>query len=142
MIFDEGVNVEGLFDNANQATLQKALEAGYGTDASQFTDGRALQPEDLESTLVNVLDVLQDDCKVFNSIYRQPSKSTVHQLAMMNSTSSAKVRKSAKVTKTSSVKSSNRSTSVLSDALQSRLNSLKAWKICTTQKKSLVQCVS
>lgn len=79
MIFDEGVNVEGLFDNANQATLQKALEAGYGTDASQFTDGRALQPEDLESTLVNVLDVLQDDCKVFNSIYRQPSKSTVHQ---------------------------------------------------------------
>ena len=38
MIFDEGVNVEGLFDNANQATLQKALEAGYGTDASQFTD--------------------------------------------------------------------------------------------------------
>lgn len=79
MIFDEGVNIEGLFDNANQATLQKALEAGYGTDASQFTDGRALQPEDLESTLVNVLDVLQDDCKVFNSIYRQPSKSTVHQ---------------------------------------------------------------
>ena len=79
MIFDEGVNVEGLFDNTSQATLEKALSAGYGTDASQFTDGRALQPEDLESTLINVLDVLQDDCKVFNSIYRQPSRSTVHQ---------------------------------------------------------------
>lgn len=77
--FDEGVNVDGLFDNVSQATLEKALTAGYGANAADFSGGRALQPEDLESTLVNVLDVLQDDCKVFNSIHRQPSKSTVHQ---------------------------------------------------------------
>ena len=76
--FDEGAVVDGLIENG-QATLEKALAAGYGTDAAEFTDGRALQPEDLESTLTNVLDVLQEDCKVFNSIYRQPSKSTVHQ---------------------------------------------------------------
>ena len=46
--------------------LQKALSAGYGTDAAQFTGGRALIPENLESEVVNVVSQLKEDCKVMN----------------------------------------------------------------------------
>lgn len=60
--------------------LEKALEAGYGTDAAAFEQGRALQREDLEATLVSVLDVQQEDCKVFHKLHKQPVSSTVHQI--------------------------------------------------------------
>ena len=42
MFFD---NVENV--NESQAVLEKALSAGYGTNAVDYTGGRALQPEDL-----------------------------------------------------------------------------------------------
>ena len=53
----------GFFDNVSSGEmsagevneLQKALAAGYGTDSSQFTGGRALIPENLESEVVNVV---------------------------------------------------------------------------------------
>ena len=48
--------------------LEKALEAGYGTDAASYTQGRALQREDLEATLVSVLDVKQKDLKLFHKL--------------------------------------------------------------------------
>lgn len=74
MFFD---NVENV--NESQAVLEKALSAGYGTNAVDYTGGRALQPEDLETTLVNVLTTRQQDFKVFNTLQRQPVKSTEHQ---------------------------------------------------------------
>jgi len=60
--------------------LEKALNAGYGTNAANYTQGRALQREDLEATLVTVLDVKQKDCKVFHKLHKQPVSSTVHQV--------------------------------------------------------------
>lgn len=62
------------------ADLEKALEAGYGSDAASYTQGRALQREDLEATLVSVLDVKQNDCKLFHKLHKQPVSSTVHQV--------------------------------------------------------------
>lgn len=74
-----------IFDNDFEAVsqneeLEKALEAGYGTDAAAYKDGRALQREDLEATLVSVLDVKQNDLKVFHKLHKQPVSSTVHQI--------------------------------------------------------------
>lgn len=76
MFFDNVENLNGL---NGQDTLEKALAAGYGTNAADYTGGRALQPEDLETTLVNVLATRQADFKVFNSLQRQTVKSTEHQ---------------------------------------------------------------
>ena len=74
-----------IFDNEFEASsqndeLNKALEAGYGTDAAAYEQGRALQREDLEATLVSVLDVKQADLKVFHKLHKQPVSSTVHQV--------------------------------------------------------------
>ena len=78
----------GFFDNVSSGSmgadevneLQKALSAGYGTDSSQFTGGRALIPENLESEVINVVSELKEDCKVMNSIKKTPVKSTVHEV--------------------------------------------------------------
>lgn len=74
-----------IFENEFEASsqnmdLEKALEAGYGTDAAAYTQGRALQREDLEATLVSVLDVKQADLKMFHKLHKQPVSSTVHQV--------------------------------------------------------------
>lgn len=58
--------------------LQKALTAGSGVDAAAFTGGRALIPESLENTLVNVL-WSQDEARLFQRIKKQPIPSPVHQ---------------------------------------------------------------
>lgn len=60
--------------------LQKALSAGYGTDSAQFTGGRALIPENLESEVVNVVSQLKEDCKIMNSVKKTPVRSTVHEV--------------------------------------------------------------
>ncbi len=78
----------GFFDNVSSGEmsagevneLQKALTAGYGTDSSQFTGGRALIPENLESEVVNVVAQLKEDCKVMNSVKKTPVRSTVHEV--------------------------------------------------------------
>jgi hypothetical protein len=62
--------------------LQKALSAGYGTDAAQFTGGRVLIPENLESEVVNVVSQLKEDCKVMNQVKKTPVKSTVHEVIL------------------------------------------------------------
>ncbi|GHU22235.1 hypothetical protein FACS1894172_15550 [Spirochaetia bacterium] len=59
--------------------LEKALTAGYGTDAALFTGGRALQIEDLEMTLVNVMAAQREDCKLMNTLKTLRINSTVHQ---------------------------------------------------------------
>lgn len=58
--------------------LQKALSAGSGVDAAAFTGGRALIPESLETTLVNILHT-QDEARIFQALKKMPIKSPVHQ---------------------------------------------------------------
>lgn len=66
---------------ANQETLDlltKALTAGTGVDAASFTGGRALTPESLDFTLVNILHS-QDEARLFQRLKKKPIKSVVHQ---------------------------------------------------------------
>ncbi len=74
------------FVQGNMETLEalsKAMEA-YGTtggdltDASLFTGGRALTPESLDTTLVNVLHTT-DEARLFQRLKKVPVKSVVHQ---------------------------------------------------------------
>jgi len=58
--------------------LQKALSAGSGVDAGAFSGGRALIPESLENTLVNVL-WSQDEARLFQRVKKKPIPSPVHQ---------------------------------------------------------------
>lgn len=60
------------------SALHKALSAGSGVDAAAFTGGRALIPESLDTTLVNVL-WNQEEAKLFKALKKQPVKSPVHQ---------------------------------------------------------------
>jgi len=69
------------FSKANSETLEyltKALEAGSGVDAGAFTGGRALIPESLDTTLVNILHS-QDEARLFQKLKKTPIKSPVHQ---------------------------------------------------------------
>ena len=59
--------------------LQKALEAGNGVNSAAYINGRALIPENCESTMVNVVAELKEDCKLFNSMKTVPVASTVHE---------------------------------------------------------------
>ena len=69
------------FANSNYETmemLQKALEASSGVDPSGFGSGRALIPESLEQTLVNILHT-SDEAVLFQALKKQPVRSPVHQ---------------------------------------------------------------
>ena len=69
------------FGQANMETLQllqKALTAGSGVNAGAFTGGRALIPESLDNTLVNILHT-QDEARIFQALKKLPIKSPVHQ---------------------------------------------------------------
>lgn len=69
------------FARANAETLEaltKAMEAGSGVDAAAFTGGRALTPESLDTTLVNVLHST-DEARFFQRLKKVPVKSVVHQ---------------------------------------------------------------
>ena len=61
-------------------TLMKALTAGSGVDTASFTSGRAMTPESLDTTLVNVL-WDQNEAVLFKALKKQPVKSPVHQYA-------------------------------------------------------------
>jgi len=73
--FEDGVDL----GRGSEEMLLKALSAGFGTDAAQFTGGRALQGEDCETTLVNVMREDQTDFKLMNTLKKTPVKSTVRQ---------------------------------------------------------------
>lgn len=78
MSYFDGVQSESkTFSDVEQ--LNKALEAGYGSDAAVFVNGRAMIPEDLEATTMNVLAKMKEDCKITNSLKTRPAKSTVHE---------------------------------------------------------------
>lgn len=69
------------FASANNETMEmltKALSAGTGVDAGSFTGGRALTPESLDFTLVNILHN-QDEARLFQRLKKQPIKSVIHQ---------------------------------------------------------------
>lgn len=71
------------FADANNETLEaltKALTAGSGVDTAAFTGGRAMTPESLDTTLVNVL-WTQDEARLFKALKKNPVKSPVHQWA-------------------------------------------------------------
>jgi hypothetical protein len=60
--------------------LNKALTTGnYETDSAFFRDGRAMIPENLESTMLNVIAATKEDCKMLNSLKTVKVKSTVHE---------------------------------------------------------------
>lgn len=77
MSFFNGVTSASQTDESQ--ALEKALTAGYGTDSATFINGRALIPEDMEATTMNVVAALKEDCKVFNSLKTAPCRSTVHE---------------------------------------------------------------
>jgi len=67
------------FQDKSGEELQKALEAGYGVNSAAYINGRAMIPENCESTMVNVVAELKEDCKLFNSMKTVPVASTVHE---------------------------------------------------------------
>ena len=73
--FDDGAEI----GRGSEEAMMKALSAGFGTDAAQMTGGRALQPEDCETTLVNVMREQKEDFKLMNSLKKTTVKSTVRQ---------------------------------------------------------------
>jgi hypothetical protein len=75
LFFDSGAETGA----GSEEMLLKALSAGYGTDAATFTGGRALMPEDCETTMVNAMREQREDCKIMNTFKKSPVKSTVHQ---------------------------------------------------------------
>ena len=62
--------------------LQKALSVGYGTDSAKFTGGRAIIQEDIETTMINVLEESKPDCKIMNMLKTRPVGSTVHRYSV------------------------------------------------------------
>ncbi len=79
MSYFSGVS-SGQYNAEEVNALQKALQAGYGTDSSAYVGGRALIAEDLETETMNVLEATKEDCKVMNTIKTHPVKSTVHEI--------------------------------------------------------------
>jgi hypothetical protein len=73
--FEDGVEI----GKGSEEALLKALTAGFGTDAREFTGGRALQPEDCETTLFNVMREQREDFKLMNCLKKSTVKSTVRQ---------------------------------------------------------------
>lgn len=82
MGFFDGAQIEAGVTNVQDEVekIQKALTAGYGTDSSQFSGGRALIPEDLEGEVISVVSMLKDDCKAMNTMKTTPVRSTVHEV--------------------------------------------------------------
>lgn len=79
MGFFENGNSTDLMEGTDVNELQKALSAGYGTDSANFTNGRALIPENLETEVMNVLSMAKEDCKLMATLKTQPVRSTVHE---------------------------------------------------------------
>jgi hypothetical protein len=67
-------------NGAETEALNKALTAGYETDSTRMINGRAMIPENLEATMMNVVAALKEDCKILNSVKKVPVRSTVHEL--------------------------------------------------------------
>jgi hypothetical protein len=76
--FEKNYNGFASSNNETMELLSKALTAGGGVDAAAFSGGRALTPESLDYTLVNIL-FSQDEAKLFKRLKKTPVKSVVRQ---------------------------------------------------------------
>ena len=83
-LFDATNAGEAGFGQITQGDLLKALSAGSGTDSATMTGGRALIPQDIESTLVNALFLKRQDFKLMNMIKTEKVTSTVHEYTRRN----------------------------------------------------------
>jgi hypothetical protein len=63
----------------SEKELLKALSIGYGTDSAEYRNGRALVPEDCETTMINAMREQKEDCKMMNKVKKQPVSSTIHE---------------------------------------------------------------
>lgn len=77
--FDGASTQNNAIEKQQVESLSKALYAGYGTDSATFVNGRAMIPENLEATTINVIAAMKEDCKVLNSLKTVNVKSTVHE---------------------------------------------------------------
>ncbi len=77
-MFNQRMDGFGQTNSQSLEMLTKALSAGSGVDASTFTGGRAMTPESMDQTLVNVL-FNQDEARLFQRLKKKPIKSVVHQ---------------------------------------------------------------
>ncbi|RDE12126.1 MAG: hypothetical protein C4K49_10615 [Candidatus Thorarchaeota archaeon] len=77
-LFERNYNGFAQSNSETMELLSKALTAGTGVDASAFTGGRALTPESLDFTLVNIL-FSQDEARLFQRLKKTPVKSVVRQ---------------------------------------------------------------
>jgi hypothetical protein len=79
MGYFDGASTQAQQGNPSAEELEKALSAGYGTNSASFINGRAMIPENCETTMVNVVAALKEDCKLFNTMKTVPVASTVHE---------------------------------------------------------------
>ncbi len=79
-ILDKSYQGFALGNQEMMEALEKALEAGTGVDTAAFAGGRAMTPESLDTTLVNVL-WTQDEARLFKALKKKSVKSPVHQWA-------------------------------------------------------------
>ncbi|GHV91218.1 hypothetical protein AGMMS50268_17210 [Spirochaetia bacterium] len=79
MGYFDGASTQAQQGNPSAEELEKALAAGYGTNSASFINGRAMIPENCETTMVNVVAELKEDCKLFNTMKTVPVASTVHE---------------------------------------------------------------
>jgi hypothetical protein len=80
MGFFDGTSTQG--DGAEQRQVEeltKALYAGGGTDSARFINGRAMIPENLESSMIEVVAATKEDCKMLNVLKTVKVSSTVHE---------------------------------------------------------------
>ena len=80
MGFFDGTSTE--HEGAEQGqveALNKALYAGTGTDSATFVNGRAMIPENLEATMIEVVAATKEDCKMLNALKTTNVRSTVHE---------------------------------------------------------------
>ena len=61
----------------NMVDFCKSLEAGSGTDASEYTDGRALQKEDIEDETVKILEINDGEMDPADEIKKAKKKKEV-----------------------------------------------------------------
>ncbi len=72
------------FGSISEGGLLKALSAGSGTDSASMTGGRALIPQDIESSMVNALAAKKEDFKLTNLLKSKKVGSTVHEYTRRN----------------------------------------------------------
>jgi hypothetical protein len=77
-VFERNYSGFAMQNSDTMEQMTKALTAGTGVDAAAFTGGRAMTPESLDYTLVNILHN-QDEARLFQRIKKQAIKSVVRQ---------------------------------------------------------------